>query len=539
MAETTTVAEHATQQPLTVDEAMIAVMQEIGPVGKNGHNKHHDYAFRAQEDIVAAARGPMAKHGLRMLPRVISHQHFTRGVMNVAILEVEYTFRGPTGDTMPPILVVGEGADSSDKASNKAMTAAKKYAYIQAFEIADGAEDGDRESPVAVLRSPLAWYIEQIDQREVWYDPEKLRILRDKAAAEGVADLDMPDRPGTTFRTVVQQRGVALLAEQEANRQRKAEERQATHAQMSAEYPEPSEPYDEWSQAVPAQRPPQRLAAPTPPPAAHAAPTTQRDAQQAPSAPVQPTPAPSVQPTPAPPVPIVLPAPAAPVPPTPPVQPNTAVIQREFAAALTDPVNGWQALHDMRTRWGALLTQALIHTDLWGTVDANSAVTIAIASWANLVQQHIAVPSASVPFVAPAPPVAAPPPVAPAPSATPEPAAETAAPPALRLATRTADMSAADRARANTVAELELQAQMLGVPTLEFVADLLPEGGTSVEDIKGGSRLQDHVKAHRPEVLAAFVGKGMPEAAAEYAKFGDRVPARDINKFLQNVLKVS
>ncbi|MER6232568.1 ERF family protein [[Kitasatospora] papulosa] len=520
MAETTTVAEHATPQPLTVDQAMIAVMQEIGPVGKNGHNKHHDYAFRAQEDIVAAARGPMARHGLRMLPRVISHQHFTRGPMNVAILEVEYTFRGPAGDTMPPILVVGEGADPSDKASNKAMTAAKKYAYIQAFEIADGAEDGDRDSPVAVLRSPLAWYIEQINQREIWYDPEKLRILRDKAAAEGVADLDMPDKPGTTFRTVVQQRGIALLAEQEANEQRKAEQRQALHAQMSAEYPEPSESYDEWSQDVPAQRSPQRPAVPTPPPAVSA--PAPWGAQPAPAPPTPP--AVPVQPT---------PAPAAPVP------PDASLIQQQFAAALADPVNGWQMLHDMRTRWGVLLAQALIHTDLWGTVDANSAVTIAIASWASLVQQPFATTGAPTPVAAPAPPAPVAAPVAPTAPVAPEPAEHAAVPPTLRLAPRTADMSAAERARANTVAELELQAQMLGVPTLEFVADLLPEGGTCVEDIMGGSRLQDHVKKHRPEVLAAFTNKGMVQAAAEYAKFGDRVPARDINKFLQNMLKVT
>lgn len=506
MADTTTVAEHATQQPLTVDEAMIAVMQEIGPVGKHGKNEKLNYQFQAMDDIVAAAQGPMAKYGLRMLPEVIDQKHFVRGERtNVAILTVRYRIRGPLGDEIDsPIVVVGEGADTSDKASNKAMTAAKKYAFKQAFEISDGADDGDFKHPVAA-GSPVDWYIAQLDRRDVWQNPNALANLLERATGAGHDGLHMPNRPGVTLRSVIEARGKKLLAEQQERQHRQAEETEAVRAQMSAEYPEPSEPYDAWSQAEPARQAPQRPAAP-PPPLAVPAPTPQWGTQPSP----------------------------APTPPPAPVQPDADAIQREFAAALADPVNGWRALHDLRARWGALLAQVLIHTDQWGTVDASSAVNIAIASWATLMQPHYA---ATTPAAAPPPPTPTTQPSAP--SAAPAPAEEAPTAPTLRLAPRKADMSAAERARANTVAEVELQAQMLGVSTLEFVADLLPEGGTSVEDIKGGSRLQDHVKEHRPEVVAAFVGMGMNEAAAEYAKFGDRVPARDINKFLQNMLKVS
>ncbi|PRH80567.1 hypothetical protein C6N75_03415, partial [Streptomyces solincola] len=263
MADTTTVAEQATQEPLTVDEAMIAVMQEIGPVGKNGRNEKQNYQFQAYDDIVAAAQGPMAKYGLRMLPEVIDQKHFVRGERtNVAILTVRYRIRGPRGDEIDtPIVVVGEGADVADKASNKAMTAAKKYAFKQAFEISDDTDDGDFKHPVAA-GSPIDWYVAQLDRPNVWQNPNALASLLERATGAGHDGLHMPNRPGTTLRSVIEARGRKLVAEQQERQRRQAEEAEAMRAQMSAEYPEPSESYDAWDQAVPAQQAPQRPAAP-------------------------------------------------------------------------------------------------------------------------------------------------------------------------------------------------------------------------------------------------------------------------------------
>jgi hypothetical protein len=439
MAETTTVAEQATTPPLTVDQAMIEVMREIGPVGKNGRNQDQGYFFRAQEDIVAAARGPMAKHGLRMLPRVVSHNHFDRGKMHVAIIEVEYTFRGPAGDTMPPILVIGEGADPSDKASNKAMTAAKKYAMIQAFEIASGADDGDRDHPVDTTNqshgaSTLNWYIGQISRADVWGDARTLRRLLDKAIADGVADELLPT--GEPFRQVVEARGISLWKAQQEQERRQAEEAEAVRAQMSAEFPTPPQPAEEWVQGTPSEPEPEPESdaelAPPPP--------------EEPEAPPAPEPAQSDAPDPASTAREPLPSDPAPTAPT------------DESESPAEDADSSEGTPDVQT---------------------------------------------------------------------------------LRLAPEDPGLEPEQRALANTIAELELQAQMLGVSTLEFVADLLPPGGTSVEDIKGGSRLMDHVRAHRPEVLKAFVKLGMTEAATAYANFGQLVPARNINKFLRDVLKVT
>ncbi|MBV1940781.1 ERF family protein [Streptomyces sp. BV286] len=518
MADTTTVAEAATEKNLTVDQAMIKVMQEIGPVGKNGRNIHQNYEFRANEDIVAAVRGPMAKYGLRMLPEVTDQKHFVRGERtNVAILTVRYRIRGPLGDEIePPIVVVGEAQDLSDKASNKAMTAAKKYAYLQAFEIADGADDGDNDHLVASgsptdrpakQGNPLDWYIEQIKKKEVWYSEQALRGLLNRAQAAGVDNLHMPDRSGHTFFQVVDAQGAKLHAEQTARARQQAEDKEAARRQMSAEFPDPPDPYDdEWSQTTPGQSAPaQAPQRPAPTPPAPSAPTP-------PAAPAQP--APQWQP---------------------PALPDSAEVESAFAAAMADPANCWQSLLDMRQQYGTVaLVQTTIRTDPWGEVDANSAITMALTTSATPSQ-----PPTSPPTPSPTPAAwPEPTPIPEPPQAPPQPTEEAPALPPLRLAPHTAGMRAEERAQANLRAEAELQAQMLGMDTLEYVADLLPEGGSSIDDVAGGSRLMDLIASHRPKVVAAFIERGMPSAAEAYAKFGNRVPARDINKFLKDVLGV-
>lgn len=413
----------------TVDQAMIAVMREIGPVGKNSRNQSQGYDFRAHEDIVAAARGPMATHGLRMLPRVVQHNHFTRGQMNVAVIEVEYTFRGPAGDEMPPILVIGEGADPADKASSKAMTAAEKYAFLQAFKIT-GADDGDRDHPAGV-RSPLDRYIEQI--KAVQYNAEALRGLAKSAAAEGVADHRMPNSE-QTLRQMIDDRVQFLLAEKKDKEERRARERKALGAQMRAQHPDPAPAGD---RAEPGPQP------------------------------VTPPSGGTGEPAPGP-----LPDPAAPQDPAPARTVSTGQ----------------------------------------GTPDAGNAIIVAPT------------PGNQAPDTQSAPPAGP----APQPPAADEPPAPGPAP---------RRMTAAARARADMIAEAGFQAKMLGVDPLDFVSDLLPKGRSdvSMDDIRGGSRLQSHVLTHRPQVLEALAQRGMTDAAEAYSAFGDRVPARNISQFIDSV----
>lgn len=492
---------------LTVDQAMVMVMREIGAVGKNGTNEEFGYSYRQQEDLVAAARGPMAKYGVRMLPRVIDQKHFQRGKSNVAILTIEYVVRGPAGDVMEPsIVVVGEGADVSDKASNKAMTAGKKYALVQAFEIAESSvDDGDHTSPDTEA-SPLDWYVNQLRREDVWFNHAALGRIRERVLQYGHGGLLMPDDSGLTLLQTIEERGAVLMAVQAEREGRAAEERGARDAQMRAEHPEyhRASPDDEVWQRQPSRPAPQATGQPT-----HG--------------------------------------------------PDPVEVERRLAEAVSDPQTAVKRLNELRKHYTpAALKDVQVQTQ-WGQVDGNSAITFALKEVAQRPpapatpapaeqQEHQRAAEPAAPSEPPAQPQPAPPAVRPEPQpepGTPTPAVQQEAPaqsqsaapaaqPQRAAAPRT--MTSTERARHRLECEVEFQAQMLGMPTLEFVADLLPANATSVEDIPGNFKLQTFIIENRPAVIEALIAANMHRQAEEYTALGQRAPAPNIERIISSAL---
>ncbi|AXI91298.1 hypothetical protein SAM9427_36605, partial (plasmid) [Streptomyces sp. ETH9427] len=97
-------------------------------------------------------------------------------------------------------------------------------------------------------------------------------------------------------------------------------------------------------------------------------------------------------------------------------------------------------------------------------------------------------------------------------------------------------MTSTERARHRLEREVEFQAQMLGMPTLEFVADLLPANATSVEDIPGNFKLQTFIIENRPAVIAALIAANMHRQAEEYTALGQRAPAPNIERIISSAL---
>lgn len=135
----------ADEQP-TVHQAMSAVMHSIGAVKKSGHNEHFNYNFRGIDDVLNAVHPALVEHGVHYVPQVESAEHGQAGKQRVATLRVRYVFYGPAGDSVEAV-TCAEGMDSGDKAPNKAMSAALKYALIQVFAIPTVGDDPDSESP--------------------------------------------------------------------------------------------------------------------------------------------------------------------------------------------------------------------------------------------------------------------------------------------------------------------------------------------------------------------------------------------------------
>lgn len=144
------------------------VMSEVGGIGKHGYNEAQGYAFMSYGDVAAACQTAFAKHGISVSTEVLDmvrEEHTTKsgGTMHVSLLTIAHTFSAPDGSNVSGT-IIGEGADSGDKATNKAHTAAMKYALRTLLVIPD-AEDGDAASPEATVGIPQAQRRAQPRQR--------------------------------------------------------------------------------------------------------------------------------------------------------------------------------------------------------------------------------------------------------------------------------------------------------------------------------------------------------------------------------------
>lgn len=135
-----------------IHEAICATMNDVGAVTKGDFNQYDKYKFRGIDAVMNALNPAMRKNGIFVVPEVIEHHQEERqsqkgGLMIYTTCKVKYTFYAKDGSSLDAV-VVGEAMDRSDKSTNKAMSAAFKYACFQTFCIpTEEMQDADSESP--------------------------------------------------------------------------------------------------------------------------------------------------------------------------------------------------------------------------------------------------------------------------------------------------------------------------------------------------------------------------------------------------------
>lgn len=133
-------------------EAICAVMDDIGPVAKNSKNQQQGFQYRGIDAVMNALNPAMRKHKVFTTPEILEHNREERhtakgGLLIYSIIKVKYTFYTTDGSHVEAT-VIGEGMDSGDKSSNKAMSAAYKYACFQTFSIpTEEMADPDKTDP--------------------------------------------------------------------------------------------------------------------------------------------------------------------------------------------------------------------------------------------------------------------------------------------------------------------------------------------------------------------------------------------------------
>ena len=131
---------------------VMAVMAAEG-ISKNRNNSQQGYRFRGIDDVYNSLSRPMVDAGLVVMPRVLSRECTERqtksgSTLFYVVVDCEFDFIAVSDGSKHTVKTFGEAMDSADKATNKAMSAAMKYAYMQAFCIpTEGDNDADAHTP--------------------------------------------------------------------------------------------------------------------------------------------------------------------------------------------------------------------------------------------------------------------------------------------------------------------------------------------------------------------------------------------------------
>lgn len=141
-----------TKQPIPmVYQAIndVAAALSTEGISKARRNQQQGYSFRGIDDVYNALAPILAAHQLVILPRVLSREVTERqtakgGALFYVVIECEFDFVCSKDGSRHTVKTFGEAMDSADKATNKAMSAAYKYAAMQAFCIpTEGDNDAD------------------------------------------------------------------------------------------------------------------------------------------------------------------------------------------------------------------------------------------------------------------------------------------------------------------------------------------------------------------------------------------------------------
>lgn len=122
---------------MNIYEAINAVMNDVGAIGKNTKNTTQGFMFRGIDAVMNALQPALIKNHVFVVPEVLEQTREERatqkgGALIYSICKIRYTFYAEDGSSVSSI-VIGEGMDSGDKATNKAMSIAFKYACFQVF----------------------------------------------------------------------------------------------------------------------------------------------------------------------------------------------------------------------------------------------------------------------------------------------------------------------------------------------------------------------------------------------------------------------
>lgn len=178
-------------------KAIPCIMGEINAVGKNKKNTQQGFMYRGIDDVMNAINPALVKNNVFIVPEVMEQSREERktakgGSLLYSVCRMKFRFCADDGSYIEAV-TIGEGMDSGDKSTNKAMAVAFKYACFQVFCIpTEEMKDPDAETPEP--SSPNKKDNAGTDKRQdnvpeqEYIDCVKVNALREKMMKKGVSE---------------------------------------------------------------------------------------------------------------------------------------------------------------------------------------------------------------------------------------------------------------------------------------------------------------------------------------------------------------
>jgi hypothetical protein len=125
----------------TISKKLVNILASLSSVPKQGYNKHQNYAYMREVDVLEALKTELIKNKIIMLTssKLVDLKEKEKSYLTT--VETSHTFLDSESGEQLTITSVGSGWDSTDKGSAKAITSACKYALMKTFMISDEGQD--------------------------------------------------------------------------------------------------------------------------------------------------------------------------------------------------------------------------------------------------------------------------------------------------------------------------------------------------------------------------------------------------------------
>ena len=157
------------EKPL-IYERISNIMSDLKAIGRDQKNTIQRFNFRGIDDVYNGLKPLLSKYQVFTTSEILSESSEERktksgGVLIYRMIKMRYTFWTVDGSSVWSE-VLGESMDSGDKAANKAMSVAHKYALTQIFSIAtENTDDPDLHSH-EVAAKPIDAMAEKFDKND-------------------------------------------------------------------------------------------------------------------------------------------------------------------------------------------------------------------------------------------------------------------------------------------------------------------------------------------------------------------------------------